>query len=102
MKWPTSASASTSPTTSSTRTRRSDPAISTCPLGFVVVGSTHCGDVFALDGRSPPGPDGTPRVILISHEHGWTDADQVLARAIEIAPSYIDFLTAAANETIGH
>lgn len=73
------------------------PGEDVCPMGFVIVGSSLCGDGIALDFYSPPSKDGTPRVVLVSHERSWTDAAQVAAYARELAPSFVEFLNRAAN-----
>ena len=71
------------------------PGENICPLGFPVIASTHSGDAFALDYNSPPAPDGTPRVLLVSHEQ---DAAAILAHALAVAESYIEFIEGAAAD----
>ncbi len=73
------------------------PGIDIRPLGFVPIGSTHCGDVYALDYHSPPHADGTPRVLLVSHERGYESAAAVLEHTEERGGSLIEFLEWAAT-----
>jgi len=61
------------------------------PLGFVVIGSTHCGDAYALDCTSSDKSD-LSAVYLVSHERSWTTAEQVRSESVWIAANMAEFL----------
>lgn len=74
------------------------PGHEVCPLGFIVIASTCSGDVFALDYYSPPGADGSPSVLLISHGRHWKTATDVVANSTRVAESLVEFLELAAAD----
>ena len=71
------------------------PGVYVAPLGYVVFATTYCGDAYCFDVKAV-GPDGEPRVVLISHEatavrKGMTAADATRL-AKPVAENLLDFL----------
>ncbi|MGH7244172.1 MAG: hypothetical protein ACREJD_12225 [Phycisphaerales bacterium] len=73
-----------------------DPGQEIYPLGFVVIGSTHCGDAYALDCTTPDKTALSP-VYLVSHERNWTSAEQIRTESKWIAANMPAFLQEAAK-----
>jgi SMI1/KNR4 family protein SUKH-1 len=69
------------------------------PRGFLVVGTTDCGDAYCVDLKAG-GSD--PPVVLYSHEEDWEAADdvQLLALRKVVARSFTEFLEAFAAGTL--
>ncbi|MBX3381746.1 MAG: hypothetical protein KF805_16760 [Phycisphaeraceae bacterium] len=72
------------------------PGIDIQPLGFVVIGSTHGGDAYALDCNLRNDTDLSP-VLLVSHERDWTSADDVRRNSKRVAANMAEFLREAAK-----
>lgn len=77
---------------------RAEPGMIIQPWGAIVIGSTACGDAFALDFRRPD-PSGQPPVLLVSHDQDpepLTRGD--LGTATLVAGSLVEFLEGALAE----
>lgn len=61
--------------------------------GYVVCGSTACGDTFFFDTKKLD-IDGWPQVVLLSHEESyfWRSRKRISAIAKVVATDYLDFI----------